>query len=202
MSRFRLPPPHSEECLDRGYPSSQKGGTLIAAEVDSFEQHEQLLADPDGYRPERCPRCGHGVLHVHDYRGRLLLGDPDCGSTRVIRHRCAHEDCGAAWQTLPLIVARWLHRSWAIVQAMVVGDERETSPRVPERTQRRWWSRLLSSARRPRSVLASAGDDVAGRVAQSTDLGATRHELMVAWGRGMASLAALLHGLVPGLRLM
>ena len=35
-----------------------------------LEAHEHRLCDPDGYRPGRCARCGHGVLHVHCYPER------------------------------------------------------------------------------------------------------------------------------------
>lgn len=56
--------------LCRPHPSSQNGGTLLAEEVTEAAAHERRLCDPDGYRPERCPRCGHEVLHVHGYRER------------------------------------------------------------------------------------------------------------------------------------
>jgi hypothetical protein len=56
--RWLSPAPQPEACLDRTYPSSQKGGTLIVEEVRDLEAHEGRLEDPDGYRPARCPRCG------------------------------------------------------------------------------------------------------------------------------------------------
>ena len=71
MSQRPSPPP-SPRYLERPYTSSQKGGTLIAEEVTDLETHARRLCDPDGYRPSCCPRCGHGVLHVHDYRSRVL----------------------------------------------------------------------------------------------------------------------------------
>ena len=70
----------------RRYPSSQKGGTLIAAGVHDLVEHERLLAC-GAYRPAACPRCSADV-HIHDYRTRVLAGD-EATSTQVARFRCA-----------------------------------------------------------------------------------------------------------------
>ena len=72
-SRSLSPPP--EACLCRPYPSSQKGGTLIAEDVHDLATHELRLADPESYRPSGCPRCG-AALHIHDLRPRVLHGEP------------------------------------------------------------------------------------------------------------------------------
>ena len=74
MSQDRLPHPQAPRYLERRYGSSQKGGTLIAEDVRDLETHERRLCDPDGYRPRRCPRCGHDVLHVHDSPGCACSG--------------------------------------------------------------------------------------------------------------------------------
>jgi hypothetical protein len=84
MSSDELPP-HPPACLERPYPSSQKGGTLIAEQVRDLEAHLEQVSDPDGYRPARCPHCGHGVLHAHDHRARKLRGDRQWGPEIVVR---------------------------------------------------------------------------------------------------------------------
>ena len=113
----RLSPPQPPRYLKHPYASSQKGGTVIAEDVTDLATHDQRLCDPDGYRPSCCPRCGYGVLHVHDYRPRVLRADPDRAVIKVVRHRCMGADCGARWLTLPLLLARGLWRRWAVVEA-------------------------------------------------------------------------------------
>ncbi len=61
----RLSPPQAPKYLERLYPSTQKGVTLIAEDVTDLETHRQRLSDPDGYRPRCCParlRLGARVL--------------------------------------------------------------------------------------------------------------------------------------------
>lgn len=101
MSRIGLLPPPAEECLERPYPSSQKGGTLIKVGVTDLAKHEQLLRAPDNYRPQECPSCHCGTLHVHDYRERVLRAELDRAVTLVLRFRCANPACLAQWQVLP-----------------------------------------------------------------------------------------------------
>ena len=119
------PPPQPPRYLERPYASSQKGGTLIAEDVIDLETHGRRLYDPDGYRPSCCPRCGHPVLHVHDYRPRVLRADPDRVVIKVVRHRCVGADCGARWLTLPLL----LWRRWVVVEATTQGRRRLTGRR-------------------------------------------------------------------------
>ena len=78
-----LPPPSPETCLVTSRVSRFKGGTLIDHEVRDLETHERRLCDPDGYRPGRCPRCGHCVLHVHCYPERHPRGE--LGMPAVVR---------------------------------------------------------------------------------------------------------------------
>lgn len=193
-------PPPPAGCLETPYPSSQKGGTLIAEDVTDVETHRRRLADPDGYRPDRCHNCLFGTLHAHDFRERKPKQDPEHQVMWVRRYRCAY--CGAVWQVLPGFLARWLHRSWEVVEGAVAGSRSPSQPQVPHRTLQRWRERLRCSARRLVSVLASSGEPrweaLAGRVGPD----ATRAALLAAWQRGMASLAALVHRLVPGVRLM
>ena len=202
MSQRRLPPPPPELCLTKPYPSSQKGGTLIASEIADLETHKRLLCDPDGYRPPSCPRCDHEKLHVHDYRERILRAQSDMPKTDVVRYRCASEDCGATWQVLPMVIARHLHRTWCVVEAATLGPRTSTQPRVPPRTARRWSARLVSAARMLVSLLAICREPAVEEMAREVGLDATREELVVACGAGLGTLAALVHTLEPGVRLM
>ena len=202
MSQERLPPPEPLICLVRPYPSSQKGGTLIAEDVLDKCAHEQRLRDPDGYRPPYCLRCLHNRLHVHDYRQRVVRADPDMPVTRIVRHKCANEECGAIWQTLPVWLCRWLWRTWPLVQAAVEGLIPNNSPQVPARTVRRWRGRLKSSARVLVNVLAACGEIALEAIASAVGLCATRNELVNAWRQSFTDVAGHIHRLTPGVRLM
>ncbi len=199
---LRLSPPQPPRYLERPYASSQKGGTLIAEDVTDVEAHERRLFDPDGYRPSCCPRCGHAVLHVHDYRFRVLRADPDRVEIKVVRHRCVGPDCGARWLTLPLLLARHLWRRWAVVEATTRDRRPVDWPPVPARTARRWRARLRMAGRRLTQVLAASGLPSLEGVAQYLGLTATRLDVVLALGLTLSSVAALVHRLAPGLRLM
>lgn len=197
-----MSPPPPARCLERPYPSSQKGGTLIAEDVVDFEMHELRVVDPDGYRPGFCHRCLFCVLHAHDFRERKPKEDPEHPVTWIRRYSCASPDCGAIWQVLPAFLARCLHRSWEVVETTVADTRSPSQPQVPPRTVQRWRQRLRCSARRLVSVLATSGERRWGALAGQVGLDATRGALLSAWGRGMAALAGLVHRLVPGVRLM
>jgi hypothetical protein len=209
MSRDRLPPP-PPECLERPYPSSQKGGTLIVEDVVEPAEHARRLCDPDGYRPARCGRCGGDRLHVHDYRERVLRAETAEPVVRIVRHRCA--SCSAVWRILPLFVARCLWRSWAVVERATepAPTRSHSAPAVPPRTVRRWMQRLAAAALMAAQVLATSGEAAVCAVAEATGLAGTRAALVAAFvehlqpahGRRLADLAALLHRLVPGSRLV
>lgn len=198
----RLPPPTPPACLVRAYPSSQKGGTLIAEDVTDWKTHQRRICDPDGYRPDFCPRCQHSVLHVHDYRTRLLAAEAGRPVAVIIRHRCAHPDCRATWQILPLLIARHLWRSWTVVQRALSKKRHPNQPEVPSRTRRRWRARLKTSARMIISGLAASGTQALEKLAAIVGLEGTREELVGYWGGDLASLAGLIHRLMPGVRLM
>ena len=202
MSQDRLPPPQPARYLERRYGSSQKGGTLIAEDVRDLETHKRRLCDPDGYRPRHCPRCGHDVLHVHDYRLRVLRADPDEARTRVVRHRCAARACGARWLVLPLLLARHLWRRWEVVEASTLGRRPADWPPVPARTRRRWRARLRTAARVLVQVLAASGSAALACVTERVGLGAPRLDVVLALGVPLSRAAALIHRLAPGLRLM
>jgi hypothetical protein len=176
--------------------------------------HDQLLSDPDAYRPAFCPSCDHVVLHVHDYRERKLFAEPadpeqPAAAVRIIRYECAA--CGATWRTLPAFLARHLWRSWAVVEAVTVGAPPPADqPEVPDRTQRRWSARLRSAAALLVQILATSAETLLARIASTVGLLGTREELVRAHaaktgaprGGRLAALAALIHRLMPGVRLM
>lgn len=210
MSRHRLPPP-PPACLDSPYPSSQKGGTLIAEDIEALAVHDRRLCDPDGYRPEHCPRCRHDRLHVHDYPERVMRADGERSWIRIVRYVCAA--CAAVWRILPLFLARRLWRSWPVVEraALPVPEPPPSrQPPVPARTSRRWSARLLAAALLLTQALATSGQEALRAMVQAAGLGCARRGLVEAHaaeldsslGRRLAELAALVHRLVPGLRLM
>jgi len=208
LSQERLPP-LPPGCLGRPYPSTQKGGTLIAEDVTDRETHERRCADLDGYRPPACPKCACERLHIHDYRERILRGEAGSPVIVVVRYWCP--SCTAIWQVLPLFLARRLWRTWPVVEAAALGSPPPPSARtVPGRTVRRWLGRLATAAVLITQVLATSGDSTLAAVAAVAGFEATRAELVLVHGREsqaslgerLSSLAALLHRLAPGLRLM
>ena len=224
MNHQRLPPPEPEDCLIQSRVSRYKGGTLIAEDVWDLGTHLRCLADPDGYRPEQCPRCGGRVLHIHDYLYRKRREKDGPAEVRVVRHICAEPTCMATWRILPAFIARHLQWSWqaiestatveptAIVEAAPSGDP-PTKPhdcRVPKRTVERWQSRLEASAKQLVVLLATSGGALLETMAKLVGLWATRHELVDVHavqaqskpGRRLSELAALVYRLERGIRLM
>jgi hypothetical protein len=212
MSQNRLPPPESEACLFRLRSSTQKGGTLIAEEVTDHATHERRICDRDGYRPPCCPRCGRRVLHVHDYRERVLYAEPLKPVARIVRHICVA--CGAIWQILPLFIARHLWRTWNVVMHTLMPRHEASSPResqqwpkVPLRTERRWRTRWLRPALVLVQILATSSQAAWTALATQLSTDATCADLVAAYGREhvnqpVAGLAALLYRLQPEVRLM
>lgn len=208
MTDDRSPPPEVA-CLSCPCPSSQKGGTLIAEDVTSLQMHQRLLRCPDGYRPKECKRCDCKSVHIHSYRLRMLAAEP-ARSTVVVCFRCSNSECGAVWRVLPALLARRLWRSWQVVETATMADASAASSPVPGRTRRRWKQRLSTAARSLLTALASSADAVIQRLAGSVADAASRLELVVAHaratgcsdGRRLSSLAALIHRLAPGIRVM
>jgi hypothetical protein len=192
----------------------QKGGTLIAEDVLDLAAHELRLLDPDGYRPLRCPRCGHGVLHAHDSRLRTPRDQPHGTSILIRRYVCAAEGCAACWQVLPAFLARHLQRAWATIESVSLSEATTVAaptppPPVPASTARRYRSRLASCASALRAALAAVGagvDAVLSRLDEAVTRAGFCRALSLSGfvdpSRRLASLAAWLHRLVPGLRLM
>lgn len=212
MNRNRLPSP-LEECLDTEYPSSQKGGTLIAERVMDLATHEEMLEDPDKYRPPECPACHHDRLHVHDYPSRVLWNEVE-EMVQLIRYRCASQECGATWRILPAFLARRLWHRWAVVEEYVEEGSCATSlaEEPSKQTVRRWKKRVHTSARLLVRLLARSGDAVLKGVARTVGRNASRQKLVWAHaaatgtipraGLRLANVAALVHRLLPGIRLL
>lgn len=209
------PPPRPPACLLRRSPSTQKGGTLIDFSGQDLVEHQRKMLSPDGYRPAFCRRCNHPVLHLHDYPQRRLRSDPASAVISVVRYLCAA--CNAVWRILPGFLARHLHRRWDVVEAAVAGaiglpapPSHPDQPSVPAGTLRRWLRRLMSLALLLVQILCQSAAPTLERVGSVVGLGGTRAALVlvfvdayeVAPGSSLASLAALVHRLCPGVRLM
>lgn len=205
----RVAPPAAEECLVSSYPSrGLKGGTLIAESVRDVAAHEARMRSPASYRPAEC-RCGCRTLHIHGRRERKLRGsavaDGGMGTVTVMVFLCVA--CLATWRVLPAFLARCLWRAWAVVEGVVQGTRGPAEPAVPKRTARRWRARLAQTARMPGQVLATAGRQALSEVAQTVGLDGDRLGLASAYAAQfesslLAPLAALLHRLSPGVRLV
>jgi hypothetical protein len=192
----------STPCLDR--PSSSRGGTLIATEIEDLQAQQEVLAQPDRVRPHGgCPTCGTGRLHVHSRRERKLYGHVGVASVYVLVFRCARAGCRALWRVLPKFLARHLWRAWSTV-ADALEPNPSSSSSVPPKTRRRWRARLRERAAVLVAVLATRGDDTLARRAASLGSGALRREVLAAFGglSQLPMLAALVHRLVRGVRVM
>ena len=67
-----------------------KAGTLVADDVHDLDAHQRRICDPNGYRPDRCPRCGHDVLHVHCYPEQHPRAEPGISLVaQVAQYMCA-----------------------------------------------------------------------------------------------------------------
>ena len=213
MTDHRPPPPEPEECLTRSRASRYKGGTLIVEDVHDHATHRQRLADPDAYRPDHCPRCGGAVLHVHDYPQRKPYGEPGLPPViTIVRHICADPACRATWRILPAFLARHLWRVWPTVERTVVlrSPPKPGAAPVPKPTARRWRARLASAAKQLVVLLATSGGVLLEAIAKRAGHEAPRFELVDVHAqeadapleRRLADLAAIVHRLERGIRLM
>jgi hypothetical protein len=131
----------------------------------------------------------------------------------ILQFRCANEACGATWRILPRFLARHLWHAWRAVERSVRPPgvtATPSSPPIAARTRGRWLARLASSARMLVTVLATSVGAVLEALAMCVGLSGTRGELFDGYvgmtappsGEQLSSLAALVHRLEPGLRLM
>jgi len=214
MTVKRSPPPEAEACLCRPYPSSQKGGTLICEQVTDLETHARWLST-GRYRPRHALDAERECIAT-GLRQRVMREGPLTTTwTDVARFRCASPDCGAAWQVLPMLLARHLWRAWRVVEKVTLveplDDDQEAPPsEVPARTRRRWRARLAASARQLVVAFGAAGTVALDALATALGLDATRRELVdeyvgrlrVRSGQRLAAVAEHVHRLVRGVRLM
>ena len=132
----------------------------------------------------------------------------------VLQFRCALDGCGATWRILPAFLARHLWHAWKVVEQVVrpapATAPTTTRPRIAATTRGRWLARLSSSARVLVAVLAISAGVVLEEVAQRVGLMGTRGELVRVYvamtappaSERLSSLAALVHRLERGIRLM
>jgi hypothetical protein len=193
----------------------QKGGTRIVEDATDLERHRIDLLDPDRYRPAKCPRCGHPVLHAKDFRERRPR---DLPWFDIRRYKCASKACGAIWRILPAFIARHLHRAWPTIEVAVTEEgalspppkvEGKRPPEVPARTMRRYLGRLSLTAVVLRSAFAAAEAAVArvlcrlvGEASRAAFCQAFADAGLVAAPRRLEGIATWTHRIVPGLRLM
>lgn len=124
MSQERLAPQQPEDCLAQSRKSRCKGGTLIAADVWTVEEHRRRLSDPERpYRPAECPKCGGRKLQVHDYRERRPLGLVMVAVLVVARFICVNPKCRATWRVLPALLTRHLWWPWQQIEAVISAAE-------------------------------------------------------------------------------
>lgn len=190
-----LPP---TPCLGTPDPSSQKGGTLIASNVRDLASHERTLANPSAVRPDEC-KCGCRTLHVHDRKPRVLAGhDGGPAWIDIVIFRCA--SCKGVWRVLPRFLARCLWRAWSTVTAVLERKRRD----VPKRTRQRWSLRLRERASVLVAVLASSGRPEVVDAVEAVGRTASRRTVLEVLGGPayLAGLAALVHRLEPGVRVM
>ena len=188
--------------LDRGRPAKQKGGTLLAPELRTLQEHEAALANPDLVRPSSCQRCLAASVHLHERRTRVFRGEVEGPpGTEILIFRCANrKKCGAIWRVLPAFLARHLWRRWSVVGASVLRRP-AARHRVAPRTGQRWRARLQSSAAVLVALLGATGLGRWTRLAARVTAAGTRGKLIEA-ANSLPELAfAIDHG-QPGVRVM
>ena len=200
-------PPAADSCLDYAdCATAKRGGTVVRPEVGSIEEHDRWI-DEGLYGPEAC-RCG-GPVHAHGTRTRTLkgalgaLGEMVPALVILIAvFRCS--ECGGIWRVLPGFVPRWLHSPWSVVRDVATAS----ANRVSARTRRRWRARLGQDGRKPAQVLATSGAPRLRALVAKLHPSPSRGALVSAFAIlcpaavAFASLAELLHRMLPGIRLM
>jgi hypothetical protein len=195
----QLPPtPYLDHPRPRKSGDKFVGGTLIASEIVTPDEHAAALAMPDLVRPRECAACLSRTLHVHERRTRKLDG-LGSESIEILIFRCAQ--CRVVWRVLPIFLARRLWRVWERV-GEALDDTRERSS-TPERTRQRLRRRQRERGSMLVLVLGLLGP---ARSLPVAALGheATRRSVIEAFGglTLLARLAALIDHLVPGVRVM
>ncbi len=231
MSQERLAPQQPADCLIQSRKSRYKGGTVIASEVWTLAEHRQRGTEGYRQWLRGCPKCGEPKLYVHDYRERKALAAMLLVVVTVVRFICVNPRCRATWQVLPAFLARHLWWTWRTVEqetsAEATKSGAEQSPpatapdmpptagttiqRVPStRTRQRWLERLRASAAQLVQLMKSRAGKKMRSVVRALQPDITRALLTehyarvrgIASGRRYAAVAALVHDLERGIRLM
>ena len=121
--------------------------------IETLEQHqEQLRADPEAYRPERCCHCGKGGLHRHGhYERNAPRGEGmafSLGSLFIPRFYCPK--CRGTCSRLPACLSPRRQYWWTIQQTVLIRLVMGVSLREVARslwpsrhTVGRWWQWLM-----------------------------------------------------------
>ena len=137
---------------------------IIVPEIHTLEQHlHQLDADPEFYRPDRCPHCGCAGLWFHGFYNRYPDRDSPSNQSLnpvpILRFLCPQDSCGRTCSVLPECIPprRWF--LWSVQQTfllLLLGKclpEKLSTPHP--RTVWRWWQRLRDRFHTHRFCLAS-----------------------------------------------
>ena len=126
--------------------------TRILPEIATLEQHQQqVLNDPDAYRPPCCPHCGKSGLHHHGYYERNApKGEGIAFLLRalfILRFFCP--GCRRSCSRLPGCLSPRRHYWWKsqqeVLELLIAGHSiyEVAQQKWPYyRTVRRWWKRL------------------------------------------------------------
>ena len=117
--------------------------------IETLEQHQaQLRADPEAYRPARCPHCGKRGLHRHGhYRRNAPRGEGLAlllGALLIPRFICpqCHDTCSRLPGCLSPRRQYWWQSQQAVLEPLILGASiREVARRLrpSRRTIGRWW---------------------------------------------------------------
>ena len=139
--------------------------TLILAGVQTLLQHvHHIHAQPEDYRPARCPQCGKRGLWCHGSYPRKAnrrgLACETQAPVLIPRYRCP--TCGGTCSSLPEAVPPRRHYLWEVQQQVVLlllsglSLNQVAQRLAPSRhTLRRWWQRLKQRFTLDASLLRS-----------------------------------------------
>ena len=97
--------------------------------VGSLQQHATLLADPDRYRPARCPQCdARQPLSAHGFYHRTLVDGEFDGAIPVRRYLC--RSCRRTVSLLPEFVLPYLRFSITVIARFLTVRLREGGTRA------------------------------------------------------------------------
>ena len=124
---LRVPPPPAPLCLERPYPSSQKGGTLIAADVLDLDSHARRICISDSYRPAAC---------LHDLDGDGTPADRESawdGLTVEVVQACGSFLTTVQTEVLELLARGHSQKDVAAIRATSVQSVSKTRQQAHDR---------------------------------------------------------------------